>query len=221
MNKKEIEEIENKLQESADNIKMRKFSEVWKEIEPELAPKKKKFPLKKWLPAVASFCLILAVSITLPLVLRKEKPTRYYFEDLGLKSVQEDEFYSELKKAQIDCVDFSDYYVESYALFQTQSFQTKGGGIDAYDNPDELTMIIGINFFDSSINIVEELYADYQLSYSVNGANIRYKLAEYAEEDGVETYNYLIKAEYRNVTYIIDFTSLSDNVITFFDTLFD
>lgn len=48
MDDKEIKEIEKKLQESADNIKMRKFSEVWKEIEPEIVPKRKKGFVKKW-----------------------------------------------------------------------------------------------------------------------------------------------------------------------------
>lgn len=154
------------------------------------------------------------------MALKKDVPNRYYFEELKLKSVQEDEFYDDLKGNQINCVDFSDYYVESYALLQTNELQTKGGGIDAYDNPNELTMILVIRFFDSSVMIKEEHYSDYNLSYTINGADIQYKLAEHSTGDGVEAYNYLIKAKYRDVTYLIDYTSLSDDVIIFFNNLF-
>lgn len=216
-------DVEEKLRESVKKIKKRKFSEVWKEIEPELEIKKKKrFEFKRWLPLIAtSLCLIVGLSVILPLTLHKKEDELVYFLDsLGVASVEEDEFHTSIQSAGLSCVDFSKYVIESCALLQTEDRKTKGGVLDATDNVDEPTMLLSVEFFSSSVHFREELYADYTLLYSVNGATINYKLNNHLEEDGVETYEYLVKAEFREIIYLISYISLSDNVTEFFDEFF-
>lgn len=214
-------EVEEKLEKSVHDIKKREFSEVWEEIEPEIKTKKKKLRFKMIIPVATVAFATLTVAIAIPTALKKDAEKIYFVNELGTISVQEEEFYKEIKNADIDCVDFSRYYVESYVLLKTRDLKVKGGLLDAADDEDDPTMIMTIKFFDSSVNVKGESYADYVLTYSVNGATIHYKMDKHLEEGEDETYEYLIKAEYRNVTYIIDFTSLSDNVTTFFDMFFD
>ncbi len=215
-------DVEKKLRKSVKKIKKRKFSEVWKEIEPNLEIRKKKgFAFKRWLPLIAtSLCLIIGLSVILPLTLHKKEEPVYFLDSLSIASVEEDDFYAELQKAGLNCVDFSKYVIESCALLQTQDLKTKGGVLDALDDVDAPTMLLSVEFFSFSVRFREELYADYNLFYSVNGAEINYKLSNHLEEDGVETYEYLIKAEFREIIYLINYVSFSENVTEFFDQFF-
>ena len=50
-------EIEQKIQESADNLEMRDFDEIWSEIGPQITAEQKKRNIrwKRWMPIAASF----------------------------------------------------------------------------------------------------------------------------------------------------------------------
>lgn len=76
----EIKEVEKQLEEAANDMELRPFSERWNEIKDEIQesemqtqpePQKtnrKKIPVKKWLPSVAAACLVfVGASIILPL----------------------------------------------------------------------------------------------------------------------------------------------------------
>ena len=141
-------------------------------------------------------------------------------DQLGAVSVTESEFYEDLEESQIKHVDFSGFIIQSYTLLKTNSLVTKGGLIEVYDDEDAATMFATIKFLDASVEIEEEKYSDYDLTYTVNNTEIKYKLKEYIEIEGIAIYTYGIFADSVDTRYMIDYNSLTDNVLTFMDTFF-
>jgi len=56
--------------------------------------------------------------------------------------------------------------------------------------------------------------------FSMEGYGNPYKLKEYIEIEGIATYTYGIFADSVDTRYMIDYNSLTDNVLTFMDTFF-
>lgn len=216
-----MEDIEEKLKQHAVKNKKRKFNEVWQDIESELEPRKKKIPFYKWIPIMASICVVIALAIVLPLTLGKGTLPTYGYQQLGIEIVTEDEFYNKLKQSKVSHVDFSKYIVdESYVLLVAPDNNVKGGVLDLSDDRDDPTLLLTVNFFDSAISINGIQYQEYNLTYKVNGAEINYKFDAELDDDGEKTYEYSIKAQQRGVTYLIKYISYSNDIIGFFDEFF-
>ena len=76
------QEIEKKLQESADKIEMRDFEEVWREIGPKIEAEEAKRRRRKkiFIPVAASlFSVAVACSVILPIDLRDNNPNEEIF----------------------------------------------------------------------------------------------------------------------------------------------
>lgn len=195
----EYKDIEEKLQNAASKIKKPEFSEIWEEIKDEInvsdvaeiKRKRTRKRLKKFLPAAATTVgIVSAAAVIISVMTHKPQKEIYFMDQLGAVSVTESEFYEDLEESQIKHVDFSGFIIQSYTLLKTNSLVTKGGLIEVYDDEDAATMFATIKFLDASVEIEEEKYSDYDLTYTVNNTEIKYKLKEYIEIEGIATYTY-------------------------------
>ena len=181
----EYKDIEEKLQNAASKIKKPEFSEIWEEIKDEInvsdvaeiKRKRTRKRLKKFLPAAATTVgIVSAAAVIISVMTHKPQKEIYFMDQLGAVSVTESEFYEDLEESQIKHVDFSGFIIQSYTLLKTNSLVTKGGLIEVYDDEDAATMFATIKFLDASVEIEEEKYSDYDLTYTVNNTDIKYKL---------------------------------------------
>lgn len=220
MNRKEVEK---KIEETINKVEAPDFEEVWQRIEPEIEKShKRRFSWKKWLPMAVTACAVIICAVAIPTIIysQKEPEEKYYSSQLVVDVVEEGTFYTALASAGIECVDFSEFYIEDYQLFVTESKIVKGGLLsNILDDEEEPTCLLTVEFFDSTVEIDTDR-AEYSLTYRTeSGAEIRYELTEHAEGEE-EAFNYLIEASWKNVTYLIDYVAFTDNVIEFFDNFF-
>lgn len=249
MENKEIKSIEEILKKAADeekNIQLDDFDTRWRKIENELMPKNRErhkeqdnglqcesdgkssliFSKNKIFIIASVFCiLILSLAIILPICLSKtnEDPNIKYFneENLTTKIETVETFYAELDNANIYPVDLSDFYPQNYKLVVTESLIVKGGIVEMYDGEDEATVSVLLRFYDSTVRVKESSYNDYDLSYSTNTAEIKYKLTEYANDFGVETWRYDAVVWHDDLFYRVTYYSIYDNILDFFNALFN
>lgn len=79
MNDMDIKDVEKKLEEAAENMELRPFSERWDVIQGEInattktSIKRKKISVKKWLPAVAAACtVVVSAAVIIPIALKHQ-----------------------------------------------------------------------------------------------------------------------------------------------------
>ena len=212
-------ELENLLQEKADNVKMREFSQVWDEIKGEIeVPKpRKQFVWKKWLPAtLASAFLVLCIALS-PIIINSLKPAPevFFTEELRKEVVLETDMFNGLAQANISHVDTSKYLFANTFLYYTEDMQVKGACVNFYSN--ENVVFIGImDLYDSSVDLNLDLENLYDNSYKVNSTNVLYKFKQ--ESGGL--YEYSVYALHNKVQYVIEYTGLSDNLVDFLNEFF-
>ena len=226
MKKQEIEKIEKILEVSDKEVSTKKFAEVWEEIkdrnpnakQSERKPSRK--VSRRRLALVASFVGVLLVGgIVAPIAVyasRNDETVYFSPEQLVKVVVDEDELYQALAEAKIAHVDFSEFQLQGYRLYQGgKKKQTKGAIMEFYDDN---SYNLKVEFYDKTVRFNKNLYTDYTLTYSVNGADIRYKLKESYESEGL--YVYAIKANYNSVNYFMEYYCFTDNIQPFFDSFF-
>ena len=104
----ENKDIENKLEESVENIEIRDFTLVWEDIKHKVKPEKKRL-VKHWIPAVAAaMCVVVACSIIIPLTLQQHeiisgtKPSSdsseqvYFADELIISETTVQDFFNQL-----------------------------------------------------------------------------------------------------------------------------
>ncbi|MBQ4268666.1 MAG: hypothetical protein IJB97_03335 [Clostridia bacterium] len=225
MKKQEIEKIEKILEVSDKEVSTKKFAEVWEEIKDRNPNVKQSVRTpsrkvnRKRLALVASIVGVLLVggSVAPIIVHSVNQADIYYFniEDLQVVDVDEDMLYQALETAKIGHVNFDGFDLQECKLYQTKNeAQTKGALVKFSDSAYSLN----VKFFDETVKYSKKLYADYTLTYSVNGADIHYKLKESYESQGL--YVYAIKANYNSVNYFMEYYCFTDNIQPFFDSFF-
>ena len=221
MEDKDIEEL---LRKSAENIDPGDFSVRYKAIKHKL--KKHKAPTKRFnlrALATASLSVILVALIVLPFTITSmnvstptpEPPVQYFVDDLEYAFVDETKFYSELDNAKYEYANIDMEFASNFQLFITKTQLTKGGAVEYLDESDNPESYISIKFYGSDVLLHYNQYADYDLRYEVGGANIKYKRLKDTEE-----YEYAAYASYKNLTYIIDYVSLKDDITDLFNYMF-
>lgn len=226
----EDKEIEKKLQDGADNIEVRDFSLVWKDIKSKIVPsKKKRF---HWLPIAASVAsIVVACSIIIPVALQShEQPSIgnnqstgsseqvYFLDDLLLLETPSEDFLNLLTSANIEIVDISNYVISSSYLFKTPTQSVKGGRVELTDDLDSSMFYLVVDFYDESVKIDVLLNRQYDFDYSVNDAMIQYKIKETYPEDGI--YIYDIRANFNSVNYFMEYTCFTEDIKPFLDEFF-
>ena len=149
MQDKELEKI---LQEKAENVKMRDFSEVWDEIKDEIVPQKKEkkniFKNKFFLIFAPAF-LVICIALT-PLFFLKPMPTPpekiYFADNLLVNTVTTEDLLEGLSVSNITHVDLSKYVLTDTYLYYTEEEIIKGAKFAFYN---ESTM----SFFANSANL--------------------------------------------------------------------
>lgn len=221
----DIKETEKMLEKSANDVKMRDFSEVWQDIKGDIeVPKKQKNKIwsKKYFPAILAACFALIFAIGLPIFLLNPPETPeiiYYSDKLVSVDVDETTFFTGLSNANITHVDFFNYEGSTFVLYKTDDNLVKGGSVDLYDNMSTPTEIIKLKFYDASVNLDSgETEKVYEATYTKTNLTVSYNLKESFPEYNV--YIYDIMASYNKVNYIIDYTCCLSDPTVFFDSFF-
>ena len=220
----DLKETEKILEQSAKDIKMRDFSEVWQNIKGEIEieqKQRKKVWAKRYFPAILAACLVLVFAIALPIYLHNipEVPEVVYYADkLVMTKVDEATFFEELSKGKVNHVSFSNYKLKDCSLYQTEQGEAKGGYVDLCDDVNSPTEIIKLNFYDVSVQLEDESEKVYDLSYSKDNLSVLYKIKNSYPEYNI--YIYDIKASYNKVNYLIEYTGNVADPIVFFESFF-
>lgn len=220
----DLKETEKILEQSAKDIKMRDFSEVWQNIKGEIEieqKQRKKVWAKRYFPAILAACLVLVFAIALPIYLHnipKVPEEVFYADKLVSIEVNETTFFTELAKDKVSHVSFSNYKTSGCTLYKTEEGKTKGGYVDLCDDANSPTEIIKINFYDTSVQLEDESEKVYDLSYSKDNLSVLYKIKNSYPEYNI--YIYDIKASYNKVNYIIDYMGNAADPTVFFESFF-
>lgn len=218
----EDREIERILQEKADQIKVRDFSEVWGEIKDQLKEedRKPKWTWKKWLPiALASAVLVVCIALT-PFIIKSSTPTPqipeevFFTDELIMKDVLSSEMLDRLTQASISHVNLSSYEIGGCTLFITEKNIVKGASFDIYNNP--TTFFSKVQLYDKSVDLGMDLIGLYDQTCKVNSTTVHYKFKQ--ENGGM--YEYSVYAIHNNVQYVIEYMGVSDNLSDFLNEFF-
>lgn len=226
----EDKEIEKKLQDGADNIEVRDFSLVWKDIKSKIVPQKKK--RSHWLPIVASAAsVVVACSIIIPVALQShDQPGTgdnqgvgsseqvYLLDELLLLETTTEDFLNQMTSASINIIDFNEYVITSSYLFKSPTQIVKGGRVELTDDLDSSTFYLVFDFYDETVNVDVLLNRQYDFDYSVNEVMIQYKIKETYPEDGI--YIYDIRANFNSVNYFMEYTCFTEDIKPFLDEFF-
>lgn len=228
----EEKEVEKRLKESAENIEVRDFSEVWEEIEHKVQPPKKQRIRSRARFAAgisAAFCVIIcAVFIPLYFNLAPERsdnnqstesPEHIYLEDeLYISAIDSEDFFSRLSASDINVVNISDDYIISFSyLFLSSDQKVLGGMVELTDDVNNPTFFLAVQLYHQSVQSSRPT-VDYDYNYTVEGTVIEYRVKEAYPEEGV--YIYDIKAKYLQTNYYMEYTCFSEDITSFLTDFF-
>ena len=251
MDDKEIKRMEKLLKNAADkekNIGLDDFDTRLGKIEGQL--RQKSPPEKKWAAAGATgvsggnslalsrnkiivaaviVCIVIALSVALPLVLsggnsgpggNNDSSNNPNADELSENTVSREDFYAGLNDAGIYPISFSDYEPDEYRLIVTDDSTVKGGAVVISDAEDGSRMSVLLRFYDSTVKLPDISYLGYDLTYMAGGTEIHYKLMQYTEDDGVGSWHYDAFAQHDELSYYITYHTSKDDVTELFDSLF-
>lgn len=237
MDNKENEQIENILKKSAEAIEMSPFAARWEDIEdrleldrgdkvivkeqvPVLAVQsnttESKEPVdnkkKIWILFIGLFFIIL-LAIIIPLSLQKTEPVYFGVSDLVHETVNEDKFFDEIQKSGIEIVNIEGYQCEDYNLLKTDRGEVQGGSFVIID--EDNSTVVHIIFYSPLVIVPDNEFIGAD-KYVIDNTQISYKRMD----ENTELIEYKALTKYHNVTYELEYLSLSDNVLEFFDGFF-
>ena len=217
-------EIENKLQESADNIEVRDFSQVWEDIKYQVKPIKKKRRIN-WLPKVAAFVGIIICAVFVPIIINQINKTNtpeeviYFDDELLTESVLSNEFSQQLSSVNIVIADTSDYFIVSSYVFKTLDGVIVGGRLELVDDANTSTFYSIIKIYDKLVKLIEDKNIKYDYTYTINNQTINYRIKEAYPSDNI--YVYEISTEYKGMNYRIEHTCSDEDIKPFLNEFFD
>lgn len=209
-------DIEEQLKNSANNIDSDDFEARWDILQTKIAEestRKKKFNLKVFIPALSAAFMAVALCVILPVTLLNNDSNTPRFlnaKDLISSATTEDEFYDAIDKANIETADFSLFYVNEYNLLKTENGETKGGQIIISDDSGYIAIL---SFYDYSV-ILEPNDNPNISSISIQDIEVLYNTVL---EDPMYVTN--ARTSVKKVSYVIEFTSTSDNFFEFMNKL--
>ena len=216
-------EIENKLQESADNIEVRDFSQVWEDIKYQVKPIKEKRRIS-WLPKVAAFVGIIICAVFVPIIINQINKTNipeeviYFDDELHTETVPTNEFSQQLLSENIVIVDTSDYFIMSSYILKTTDGIIVGGRLELVDDVNNSTFYSIVNIYSKSVQLTENEEVNYDI-YTINNQTINYRIKEAYPSDNI--YVYEISTEYKGMNYRIEHTCSDEDIKPFLNEFFD
>lgn len=217
MQDKELEEL---LQQEADQVKLRDFSQVWEEIKGEIelpVKPKKKFSWKKKFSIILASATVLVCAVFAPFVIKGLTPQEevYFVDGLQTQIVTTQEMLDGLSQAQITHVDLSDYVISDTRLYMTEDQQVKGSKITFMDDENNPTFFATMQMCVNNVDLDIDL-EKYDNSKKVNSADVKYKLKQ--ESSGL--YDYSVYATCNGVQYVIEYTGVGNNLDDFLNKFF-
>lgn len=212
MDDKELEKI---LKESTEKTEIRSFSSRWKEIKRMMSvPKKNNRKILKFSIALAISCCLIALAIILPFALLPANDIPYYKpNDVYFETTSLEEFQAEMESVNIDLVELSSFQAEVYYIARSSDLVVRGGRI-IYNNLEGLTEnIFAITFYSLGVSFDESDFAVLTDEVLIGNTKI---IFETAEEDLYESRAFFV---YKDVSYIVEYSSLNDDFIEFLSTL--
>ena len=225
----EEKEVEKRLKESAENIEVRDFSEVWQDIEHKVQPPKKRRYVRLFSGIAAALSIIIICAVFIPLFFNPapeqadnsqpgEQPEQIYLEDeLFVTNVDSEEFLTQLFTSSVNVVDISGYVISSSYLYKAADQKILGGHLELTDNLDNPTFFLAVQMYHQSVQSSRPT-VDYDYNYTVEGTVIEYRVKEAYPEEGV--YIYDIKAKYLQTNYYMEYTCLSEDITSFLTDFF-
>lgn len=236
-------EIEKRIKEETDGIKMQSFSSRWSRIRGRLdIPRGQGEEVYSAVPAhvcvgrdgnrssngrlraaliavsaVAAVLLVAAAVLLWQLIESNRSRFGVRLSDVHQEVTTQREFYSQTRSAGLDLADFSaiDGYIESYALFFDTRGDVRGGRVSFLNDG----MFIGdIEFYDMYVwdfNSVGEGYS----MYSAGGTEVRY-ITEHYTDPVMPSYTTEASVLFGDTNYYIAYTSVADDAVSLFDGLF-
>ena len=231
----ENKDIEQLLQESADEVQVKDFSERWENIkgrinsaqEVELKETTSETVLatsssgtvssntviKNWIYSIGAFFLFIAVclAVVLPITL-KQNNTPMYLDLFKLESklVSEDEFYNKINETDLKLFETEDFEIDNYKLLFTEDNIVVGGSLDVADEDIYATVV----FYGTSVKSSFKIGTDYN-ARTINGFHLEYMTKP--DDDGL--YSTKAQAVSINICYEFECWSLAENVESFFNKI--
>ena len=217
MQDKELEEL---LQQEADQVKLRDFSQVWEEIKGEIEPPtkpKKKFSWKKKFSIILASATVLVCAVLAPFVIKGLTPQEevYFVDGLQTQIVTMQEMLDGLSQAQITHVDLKDYVLSDTKLYVSEDLQVKGGEMTFMDDESNPTFFAIMQICSNDVNANIDL-DNYENSIKVNSADVKYKLKQVSSG----LYDYSVYATCNGVQYVIEYTGVGNNLDNFLNKFF-
>lgn len=223
----ERKDVEQKLQESAEELQIPEFEELWENLQPRIErekerKKKRAFILSKVLAPIA--CCAVAICVALPFILPKESnepttptlppPVYYLNDDLTIVNTDEANFLTLIQSSSVSVVNLARFKNEVCAIYTVDTGIVKGGKSDFLDSQENPTCVIHLKFYAEDVK-VSDIYEDiYDTNYTTqSGAVIEYKYDE-------DLNKYYIKAEYKMVQYFMEYMGVNETVTQFFEMFF-
>lgn len=224
----EEKEVEKRVKESAENIEVRDFSEVWQDIEHKVQPPKKRRYVRLFSGIAAALSVIIC-AVFIPLFFNPapeqsdnsqpgEQPEQIYLEDeLFVTNVSSEEFLSQLSASSVNLVDISNYAILSSYLYKSTDQKVLGGIVELTDDLDNPTFFLALQIYHQSVQSSRPTIK-YDYNYTVEGTVIEYRVKEVSPEDGGYTYD--IKAKYLQTNYYMEYTCFSEDITSFLTDFF-
>ena len=224
----EEKEVEKRLKESAENIEVRDFSEVWQDIEHKVQPPKKRRYVRLFSGIAAALSIIIICAVFIPLYLnpapeqsendQTDGQEQVYFDDeLVLSVVSAEDFLNQLSASSVSLVDISNYVISSSYLHKTTDEIVLGGMVELTDDLNNPTFFLAVQMYHQSVQSSRPA-VDYDYNYTVEGTVIEYRVKEAYPEEGV--YIYDIKAKYLQTNYYMEYTCFSEDITSFLTDFF-
>ena len=210
-------EIEKRLQQEADEMEMRPFSEVWECVKDRVKYKPEldwKLFWKKTLVAVAVAAILVCPYVAIPFLTPTE--TLYSDELLSREDVEKVDFDTAMEEVEFQVVDFSLYIGDGYILYKTETGVVKGGSLNLMDR--NYAWFMTLKFYEENVQLQEADEIEYDQTCTVGAATVEYRLKDYVAEYGMYVYD--MKANYRSVNYLMEYTCMTDDLTPFLQSFF-
>ena len=229
--------VEKQLQEYADNLKKKDFSERWEVIKDKIQPSEDgvRDEVLCEQKVVASTCgsrsesgrvkkkalffsglivLLIAVclAIVLPIMLRKPQERFLALADLNSKDVSQSQFEDELSRSGLKIIDLSSYESDMFYILVAEDNKVMGGGAEVFDfQTSSYTML---RFYSSKVK------SEFEISDECKTCTINNVVIKYVTNPKNENFNTVAIADSGTVIYKLDCTTVDENVIPVFERLF-
>ena len=216
----DYKDVEQKLKEAAEQIKVRDFSLVWENVKKKVhseEPVKRRWRFQ-WQTALATAAACAVIACPFVAIPFLDVPAPLYMTaNLEAVSVEKEEFETQLENVDFEIVDISMYFGDGYTLFETETCEVKGGKVDLVDAPNNSTWLLSVWFYEETVQLDDEI-AVYDLTYTVGFAVIEYRVKEAYPTESMYVYD--IKANCNGVNYLMEYTCLTDDITPFLQEFF-